>query len=271
MAESDAAPLRRVTTTADEATPIHCPYCATQRGSALADGPGEIATVNAVLSSPAQLTTPLRRAHLGAPLEPCTWEEALDTIAAEIMKLRAAHGPDAVAVFGGNGLGREELRSRTSQADGNGRFCTSSAAAALNRAFGRDRGLPGPLTDVSAADVIFMVGGNPAGTMPPFAQHLADQRAAGGARIVADPRRTTAARQSDLHLQLTPGTDLALANGMLHLAVTEGLLDEAYIRARTSGFDAVRTKVGAYWPERVERITGVPLPKIREAVRMLGA
>src|SRR6266700_1152190 len=82
-------------------------------------------------------------------------------------------------------------------------------------------------------------------------------QAGGGALIVADPRQTPTARRATLHLQLTPGTDLALANGLLHIAIAEGRLDESYIAARTSGFGEVRRIAAAYWPERVERITGV--------------
>src|SRR5262249_41831655 len=106
-------------------------------------------------------------------------------------------------------------------------------------------------------------------TMPSVMGYLSDLRARGGALLVADPRRGDIARHADLHLQPIPGTDLALANGMLHLAIADGLADEAYVAERTSGFAAVRSSVNGYWPERVERITGVPVPYLREAVRML--
>jgi assimilatory nitrate reductase catalytic subunit len=271
MAESDDAPLRKVTTTDDQATHTHCHSCA-PRSSTPVDGRTAAPRANLaqqIWPSPDRVTTPLRRAHLGAPLEPCTWDEALDTIAAKVNELQAAHGPEAIAVLTGEQAYR--LGRRASEIDDNGRFCRSSAAAALNRAFGMDQGLPGPISDVTAADVIFLVGGDIAETTPPFLRHLNNQRAAGGALIVADPRRTSAARQADLHLQLTPGTDLALANGLLHLAIAEGLLAEDYIGTRTHGFDAVRTKVNSYWPERVERITGVPVSQLRAAVRMLAA
>jgi assimilatory nitrate reductase catalytic subunit len=264
MAESDDAPLRRATTTDDQATPSRCPSCVLQYGATV--GPGADSAsgpCEKVWSSPDRVITPLRRAHLGAPLEPCTWDEALDTIAAEVDKVKAAHGAEAIAVLTGEHAYR--LGQHASQVNDSG----SSAAAALNRAFGMDLGMPGPISDVTAADVIFMVGGDVTETTPLFQRHLNNQRAAGGALIVADPRRTPVARQSDLHLQLTPGTELALANGLLHLAIAEGLLAEDYIGTRTHGFDAVRTKINAYWPERVERITGVPVSQLREAVRML--
>lgn len=93
--------------------------------------------------------------------------------------------------------------------------------------------------------------------MPPFMSHLARQRAAGGSLVVIDPRRTPTAASADLHLQPQPGTDLALANGLLHLALEEGFVDTEYVEARTSGFEAVRTACASWWPARVERTTGV--------------
>ncbi|MBA9005640.1 molybdopterin oxidoreductase family protein [Thermomonospora cellulosilytica] len=276
-------------------TPTHCPYCALQCGMTVGGAPVRVTpredvpanrgglcqkgwTAAELLTVPDRLTTPLMRAHLDAPLEPCTWDEALDRIAAEIARLQERHGRDAIGVFGGGGLTNEKayqlgkfarIALRTSQIDYNGRFCMSSAAAALNRAFGLDRGLPVPITDLARADAIMVAGGNVAETMPPFMRHLTEMRERGGALIVIDPRRTATARQADLHLQPTPGTDLALANGMLHLAIQEGLIDEEYIDARTGGFEQVRLSVNAYWPDRVERITGVPVPQMREAVRLL--
>ncbi len=275
-------------------TPTHCPYCALQCGMFVSET-GAVSprddvpanrgglcqkgwTAGDLLDLPERLTTPLMRAHLDAPLEPCTWDQALDRVAAEIRRLQAAHGREAIAVFGGGGLTNEKayqlgkfarIALRTPNIDYNGRFCMSSAAAALNRAFGLDRGLPGPITDIAAADTVLLAGGNVAETMPPFMRHLTELRSRGGALIVVDPRRTSTARQADLHLQPTPGTDLALANGLLHLAVADGLIDEDYLAARTTGFDQVRTVINAYWPDRVERITGVPVPHLREAVRML--
>lgn len=236
-------------------------------------------TAAELLTVPDRLTVPLMRRERDAPLEPCTWDEALGRVAAEAARLRARYGPDAVAVFGGGGLTNEKayqlgrfarVALGTSQIDYNGRFCMSSAAAASARAFGLDRGLPGPVTDLAASGAVLLAGGNVAETMPPFMRHLAAMRDGGGALVVVDPRCTATARQADLHLQPAPGTDIALANGLLHLVLAEGLADEDYIAARTTGFDAVRTVVNAYWPARVERITGVPVPLMREAVRLLG-
>ncbi|GGO23808.1 molybdopterin oxidoreductase [Microbispora rosea subsp. aerata] len=266
----------------------HCPYCALQCGMYVANGeitPREDIPANSgglcqkgwtaaeLLESPERLTTPLLHGN------PVSWDEALDYVAARIEAIRAEHGPDAVAVFGGGGLTNEKayqlgkfarVALRTSQIDYNGRFCMSSAAAAVIRAFGMDRGLPFPITDIARAGAILFAGGNVAETMPPFVRHLTAMRSRGGKLVVADPRVTQTAKMADLHLQLTPGTDLALALGLLHIAIADGYADLDYLAARTTGFEEVRTSVSVWWPERVERVTGVPVAHMREAVRILG-
>jgi assimilatory nitrate reductase catalytic subunit len=274
----------------------HCPYCALQCGMTLSSGPEAVEVgsrdfptnrgglcqkgwTSASLLDPAvRLTTPLMRARRGADLEPVTWDQALDRVADSFARLRASFGADTVAVFGGGGLTNEKayqlgkfarIALGTRNIDYNGRFCMSSAAAAGIRSFGVDRGLPFPLPDLAAADVILLVGSNAAETMPPFTRWLTDQREQGGSLIVVDPRETPTAKQAALHLQPTPGTDLALANGLLHIVLAEGRADLDYVAARTSGFDDVRATVAAYWPERVERITGVSVADQYEAVRLL--
>jgi assimilatory nitrate reductase catalytic subunit len=116
-----------------------------------------------------------------------------------------------------------------------------------------------------------LVGSNLAETMPPVMQHFQAQRTNGGALIVVDPRLTPTAAAATLHLQITPGTDSALANGLLHIALKERLLDGTYIAERTTGFEAVKRAVASYWPARVERITGIPEKQLELAGRMLGA
>jgi assimilatory nitrate reductase catalytic subunit len=267
----------------------HCPYCALQCGMTLsptrevAAGPGGLCrkgwTSADLLASPHRLTTPLMRDRKGGPLVETTWELAIARVVSGIT-LAQKSGPDGVAVFGGGGLTNEKAYQlgkfarvvlRTSQIDYNGRFCMSSAAAAANRAFGLDRGMPFPLSDLGDAGCILLVGSNPAETMPPFVQHLQRMLAGGGQLVVVDPRRTATADTATLHLAPQPGSDLALANGMLHVALEEGLVDSDYVAARTQGFDAVRETVAAWWPARVERLTGVSEPDLRGAVRMLAA
>ncbi|AEY89221.1 nitrate reductase [Streptomyces hygroscopicus subsp. jinggangensis 5008] len=276
-------------------TPTHCPYCALQCGMNItplpqggvevterADFPvnrgalcGKGRTAAEVLSPAVRLTAPLVRE--GGRLVEAGWPEALDRIAERLGATRERYGADALGVFGGGGLTNEKAYALgkfarvvlgTSQIDYNGRFCMSSAAAAGTKAFGLDRGLPFPLEDVPRTGCVILVGSNPAETMPPSLRFFTELRENGGTLIVVDPRRTRTAEQADLHLAPRPGTDLALALGLLHLVVAEGRTDEEYIRERTTGWEEARAAAMAHWPEYVERITGVPVPQLREAVRM---
>ncbi|MFE7032234.1 molybdopterin oxidoreductase family protein [Streptomyces sp. NPDC057621] len=280
-------------------TPTHCPYCALQCGMNLTPVPagagagvvevtertdfpvnrgalcGKGRTAPALLSSRVRLTTPLVRTD--GELRPAGWDEALDRIAEGLSRTRTEHGPDACGIFGGGGLTNEKAYTLgkfarvalgTSQIDYNGRFCMSSAAAGGIKAFGLDRGLPFPLEDIPRTGCVILVGSNLAETMPPALRYLTELKENGGTLIVIDPRRTRTAEQADLHLAPRPGTDLALALGLLHLVVAEGRTDEAYIQERTSGWEEARAAAMAHWPEYVERITGVSVPQLRETVRM---
>jgi assimilatory nitrate reductase catalytic subunit len=232
-----------------------------------------------LLDAPDRLRTPLLRRSRSSPLEPASWSEAIALVARHVRDAQRAFGPDAVGVFGGGGLTNEKAYALgkfarvvlgTKNIDYNGRFCMASAAVACQKAFGIDRGLPFPVTDIAGAEAILLVGANPAETMPPVMQHFDEQRSRGGRLVVADPRRTPTAEKASLHLQLTPGTDAALANALLHVALRDGLVDREFIEARTSGFEAVAHAARSYWPDRAERITGVPAHAIVEAAHMLG-
>jgi assimilatory nitrate reductase catalytic subunit len=276
-----------------QATATHCPYCALQCGVLVAAGRvdgNEDFPVNGgalcvkgwtaaeTLAHPERLTSPLARDARGV-LRPVSWNEALGRTVRALRNARRTHGRDAVGVLGGGALTNEKayllgkfarVALGTSNIDYNGRFCMSSGAAAANKAFGLDRGLPFPVEDIARAEAILLVGANPAETMPPLMRHFEAQRANGGRSVVVDPRRTATARAATLHLRPVPGTDAALANGLLHVLVREGFVDRDYVRARTEGFDSVAGAVATYWPERVERLTGVPEAEILRAARILG-
>lgn len=286
----------------------HCPYCALQCAMTLtpAAKPGsdpvpespvlEVSgrefptnrgglcrkgwTSASLLNHTGRVTQPMLKGSDGVH-RPIEWDEALQLITAAVKDTRGKYGRDAVGVFGGGGLTNEKayqlgkfarLALGTSRIDYNGRFCMSSAAAAGNRAFGVDRGLPFPVQDLDSASVILLFGSNVAETMPPFVQHLQGARDAGGL-IVVDPRRSaTAAFTGDgggLHLQPMPGTDLALILGISHVVVHEGLVDLEYVEKHTTGYPALVRSLASFWPERVQSITGVPAGLIRETARRL--
>ncbi|TWH03822.1 assimilatory nitrate reductase catalytic subunit [Nocardioides sp. J9] len=280
------------------ATPTHCPYCSLQCGMKVqrkGRAGIEVAaweqfpvnegalcrkgwTAGELRGTRERLTTPLVRDRATGELRAAGWDEALDLVAGRITALQAEHGKDTVAVFGGGGLTNEKsyqlgkfarVALGTSQVDYNGRWCMSSAASAGNQAFGIDRGLPFPLADVEQADVVVLVGSNMAETMPPAARHLDRLRERGGKVVVVDPRLTPTGERADLFLQPVPGTDLALALGVLHLLDAQGAVDEEYVARRTTGFEEVRRSVAAWWPERVERTTGIATDELRALVDLL--
>ena len=291
------------TRTSTGGTSTHCPYCALQCAQSLTAAPGASSTVEvdgrdfptnrgglcrkgwtsaAVLQAPDRLTTPLVRAANGT-LQPTSWDAALDLVAERLRDIRAAHGADAVAVFGGGGLTNEKayqlgkfarVALSTANIDYNGRFCMSSAAAAANRSLGVDRGLPFPLADLGGAGAVLLLGSNLAETMPPAVQHLAGARSRGGL-VVVDPRRSATAQLVEggqgLHLQPVPGTDLVVLLALLHVVLAEGLADAAYLQERTTGLSEVQRSVAAWWPERAERECGVPADLLRRTARLLAA
>ncbi|MGW4638416.1 molybdopterin oxidoreductase family protein [Sphaerisporangium sp. NPDC004334] len=281
-------------------TTTHCPYCSLQcgislqvRGSEVSLSPADFPTNRGglcvkgwtaaeLLDHPDRLLTPLVRAVPGdrrSPFRAAGWEEALDRTVEAIIATQERYGRDSVGCFGGGGLTNEKayllgkfarVALRTASIDYNGRFCMSSAATAANRAFGVDRGLPFPLADVARTQVLLLAGSNLADTMPPAMQYLNEARERGGGLVVVDPRTSATAKMATVHLRPVPGTDLVLANGLLHLVLRAGRADLEYIAARTTGFDEVRASLTAYWPDRVERITGVPVEDLQRVAGMLG-
>ncbi len=291
----------------------HCPYCALQCAMTVSAGAAvsaasvatavaaatvEIAgrdfptnrgglckkgwTAAELISSPERIAEPMIR-EPGGDYRAASWKEALDLVADRLRSLRAEHGADSVGVFGGGGLTNEKayqlgkftrVALGSSRIDYNGRFCMASAAAAANRAFGIDRGLPFPVEALDQARTILLLGSNVAETMPPFIGHLEGARAAGGL-IVVDPRRSSTARLTEdgagMHVQPTPGSDLTLLLGLTHIVIAEKLIDSEYIAARTTGFAQLRTSVSQWWPERVQERTGVPVWQLRELARRLAS
>jgi assimilatory nitrate reductase catalytic subunit len=273
----------------------HCPYCALQCGMRFRSDEAAISgneefpvnkgalclkgwTAAELLSHSDRLLRPLKRNARGA-LTPVDWDEAFKTISEALQTTQAKYGRDSVAVLGGGSLTNEKayllgkfarVALRTANIDYNGRFCMSSAAAASLRAFGVDRGIPFPVEDIARAEVVLLAGSNPAETMPPLMQYFEQSRTNGGLLIVIDPRRTLTAQFAQIHLRLIPGTDAALAGGLLHILIRDGLIDATYIRERTEGFSEAKAVAATYWPERVERITGIPEAQLVQAAHALG-
>jgi formate dehydrogenase alpha subunit len=209
-----------------------------------------------------------------APFREATWDEALELTAQEMTRIHAAHGPAAMAVFQSAKCTNEEnyLLQRlfraafgTNNIDHCTRLCHSTSVSAMGEAIAT-AAASGSMREIEeACDVIFIAGANTTETHPVFGAAIKRAHRRGATLIVADPRRIELARLADIHLQMQPGTDVALFNGMLAHILASGLEDPAFIAARTTGFDAVRVALAPYTLERTEAITGVPADLIRRA------
>ncbi|HEU4459877.1 MAG TPA: molybdopterin-dependent oxidoreductase [Methylibium sp.] len=227
-----------------------------------------------------RLLRPLRRAHKHGELQAITWDAALDEAAARFAATIEAHGPDAVGFYLSGQLLTEDYYVfnkiakglvGTNNVDTNSRLCMSSAVAGYKATLGADAP-PACYDDLNHANTVFITGSNAAWAHPILFRRLEDARAANPALklIVADPRRTETAAVADLHLQLLPGTDVALCHGLLHLLLWEGLTDAAFIAAHTSGFEALRDRVREYTPKHVAQLCGLKEADIVQAARWFG-
>jgi formate dehydrogenase major subunit len=208
------------------------------------------------------------------PFREATWDEALELASQELVRIHRAHGSDAMAVFQSAKCSNEEnyLLQRlfrgafgTNNVDHCTRLCHSTSVSAMQDAL-NTAAASGSMREVEeACDVIFVAGANTTETHPVFGAALKRAHERGAFLIVADPRRTELAARADLHLQMQPGTDVALFNAMLHHILASGLEDQAFIASRTTGFEAARAAVQPYTPERAAAITGIPADRIRAA------
>lgn len=220
-----------------------------------------------------------------ALLRPSRGEQAVATSVDEAVaeagrRLRAIvdeHGPDAVALYVSGQMSIEAQYLATKLAKGflrtvhiesNSRLCMASAGTGYKQSLGSD-GPPGSYTDFDVTDLFFVTGSNMADCHPILFLRMAERHKAGAKLIVVDPRRTTTAEKADLFLQIKPGTDLALLNGILHLLVESGDVDRDFIAEHTDGWDAMPDFLQDYPPDVVAEITGLAEADIRTAATMI--
>ncbi|MFJ6081535.1 molybdopterin-dependent oxidoreductase [Streptomyces sp. NPDC092369] len=237
------------------------------------------ATTADMLAAPGRLTTALRRPERGAQEEPAALGTAITETARRLRAIIDEHGPDAVAFYVSGQLGLEaqylanKLAKgfvRTNQIESNSRLCMASAGTGYKLSLGAD-GPPGSYQDLDRADVFFVIGSNMADCHPILFLRMMDRVKSGGAKlIVVDPRRTTTAEKADLFLQIKPGTDLALLNGLLHLLHENGHTDPDFIARHTEGWEAMPAFLADYPPAAVAEITGLAEDDLREAARLIG-
>jgi assimilatory nitrate reductase catalytic subunit len=213
---------------------------------------------------------------VGAGWSEASWEQAYADIAARIASLQEQYGRDSVGVFGGGSLTNElcyllgkftrvALKSR--YIDYNGRYCMSSAAAAQVCAFGVDRGLSVPLSDIPKAKYIILAGTNIAECQPTMLPYLMAAKKNGAVVVTIDPRNTMTSKLADIHVRLQPGFDSVLVNGLIHVMLKEKLYDAAFVEERTEGFDSLWEAVEPFNPSRVEEITGILEAVVRTIAR----
>jgi sulfite reductase (NADPH) flavoprotein alpha-component len=205
-------------------------------------------------------------------------EIALKQTAERLQKIIAEHGPDAVALYVSGQLSMESqyLASkltkgflRTNNIDSNSRLCMSSAASGYKLSLGAD-GPPGSYSDIDRLDCALVIGANMADCHPILFLRLLDRRKQGAKIIVIDPRRTATADKADLYLQIKPGTDLALLNGLLRLLLDNGHVDENFIAQHTEGWDELCAMLKDYPTPRVAEITGLREADILTAAQWIG-
>jgi assimilatory nitrate reductase catalytic subunit len=225
-------------------------------------------TASPAIAQQTRLLQPMQRLQRGAPAQAVTWDAALGLATERFAKTIDAHGPDAVGFYISGQLLTEDYYAfnklakgliGTNNVDTNSRLCMSSAVAGYKLTLGADAP-PACYDDVNHAQCLFIVGSNAAFAHPVLFRRIEEAKKANPAMkvIVADPRRTDTAGFADLFLPLQPGSDVMLFHGLLHIMLWEGWLDAAYITAHTTGFDALKTLVREYTPERVAQACGVP-------------
>lgn len=208
---------------------------------------------------------------------PTSVDDAAAAVGARLRQILDRHGPDAIALYvsGQMSLEAQYLATklakgfiRTVHLESNSRLCMASAASGYKQSLGAD-GPPGSYDDIDCADLFFVIGSNMADCHPILYLRMADRLRAGAKLIVVDPRRTATAAQADLFLQIRPGTDLALLNGLLHLLVAAGAIDSAFIAEHTEGWSAMPEFLADYSPSVVAGITGLDEADLRRAAEMI--
>src|ERR1700754_2887699 len=224
-----------------------------------------------------RLKSALLRPARGDEPVPTPVDDAVAEAGRRLRTIIDEHGPDAVALYVSGQMSSEAQCVATKLAKGfiqtvhiesNSRLCMASAGTGFKQSLGAD-GPPGSYSDFDCTDLVFVIGSNLADCHPILFLRTADRMKAGAKLIVVDPRRTATAERADLFLQIKPGTDLALLNGLLHLLVENGDTDADFIAEHTEGWAEMADFLADYPPHLVADITGIPAADIRTAARMI--
>ena len=234
-------------------------------------------SASAAVTRQTRLLQPMRRLQRGEAPQAIAWDEALDLATERFAGIVQAHGPDAVGFYLSGQLLTEDYYVfnklakglvGTNNLDTNSRLCMSSAVSGYKATLGADAP-PACYDDLAHAHTLFIAGSNTAFAHPILFRRIADAKRANPALrlVVVDPRRTETAEAADLFLQIQPGSDVALFNGMLHLMLWEGLTDGRYIAEHTSGFAALRERVREATPRETAALCGIGEAELIQAAR----
>ncbi|MFZ9986795.1 MAG: formate dehydrogenase subunit alpha [Candidatus Nanopelagicales bacterium] len=234
-----------------------------------------------------RVLTPLVRESIDEPWREASWEEAIGFAADRIRDIQSRHGVDSVGGITSSRCTNEEVfvvqkmvraAFGTNNVDTCARVCHSPTGYGLKQTFGTSAGTQ-DFKSVQEADVIMVIGANPTDAHPVFGSRMKRRLREGARLIVLDPRRIDLVRsphiESDFHLQLQPGTNVAIVNAMGHVVATEGLIDREFIAARCDPVtfaaweEFIRQPENS--PEAVEAVSGVPAEEIRGAARLYAA
>jgi len=233
-------------------------------------------------SHPDRALKPMLREKITDPWREVEWDEAVDAVARGLLDVRQKYGVGSIGAITSSRCTNEEVyvvQKMVRAAFGNNnvdtcaRVCHSPTGYGLKQTFGESAGTQ-DFKSVASADVIMVVGANPTDGHPVFASRMKQRLRQGARLIVADPRRIDLVRSPHIaaehHLQLQPGTNVALVNAMSHVVVTEGLVDQDFVAARCEGFDEWARFISGeeHSPEAVEPLTGVPAADVRAAARL---
>lgn len=222
-------------------------------------------------------TTPLIRDRHFDEFKETTWDNALDKVSSEITRIQEKYGRDSFAIVSTGQIMTEEFYTLgklargvigTNNYDGNTTLCMASAVSGYKRSFGSD-GPPGCYDDFEHTECLLAIGSNLPEQHPIIYWRL--KQALEKRKfpvIVVDPRVTMFAQMADMHLPITPGTDLVLLNALAHVILDEGLEDRAYIDANTNGSKEFEDLVAQYDPITASKICGIDEDTIRTVARL---
>lgn len=222
-----------------------------------------------------RLTEPLIKRN--GIFEPASWEEALTLVSSKFNEIKAENGADALAGFSCSRATNEDnyvfqkmVRAAfgTNNVDNCARVCHSASVHGLAQTLGSGA-MTNPIADITEdVDMILLVGSNPEEAHPVIGAQIRQAIQTGTQVVVVDPRKINLVKDSALHLQVQAGTNVAFANGMMHVILKEGLADRHFIEERTEGFSDLEKMVADYTPEKVAEICHIHPEDLIQAARM---